>query len=82
VPYTDVGWSPYFPLIAGLVTEIGGLVSHGTDISAIVRRNMWSLFYRTLDMLVASVIERLSLVLASREPQDRCDFHTSVNRIK
>lgn len=26
---TDVGWSPYFPLIAGLVTEIGGLLSHG-----------------------------------------------------
>ena len=29
VPYTDVGWSPYFPLISGLVTEVGGLVSHG-----------------------------------------------------
>ena len=29
MPYTDVGWSPYFPLISGLVTEIGGLCSHG-----------------------------------------------------
>lgn len=29
VPYTDVGWSPYFPLIGGLVTEKGGLLSHG-----------------------------------------------------
>ena len=29
VHYTDVGWSPYFPLISGLVTEIGGLLSHG-----------------------------------------------------
>ena len=27
--YTDVGWSPYFPMISGLVTETGGLVSHG-----------------------------------------------------
>ena len=27
--YTDVGWSPYFPLISGLITEMGGLVSHG-----------------------------------------------------
>ena len=27
--YTDVGWSPYFPMISGLVTEMGGLVSHG-----------------------------------------------------
>jgi len=31
VPHTDVGWSPYFPLIAGLVTEIGGIVSHGIN---------------------------------------------------
>ena len=29
VHFTDVGWTPYFPLISGLVTEIGGLVSHG-----------------------------------------------------
>ena len=21
---TDIGWSPYFPLISGIVTEIGG----------------------------------------------------------
>ena len=27
--YTDVGWSPYFPLISGLITEMGGLVAHG-----------------------------------------------------
>ena len=30
--YTDVGWSPYFPLISGLVTEIGGIVAHGTSV--------------------------------------------------
>lgn len=36
VEYTDVGWSPYFPMIAGLVTEIGGLLSHGQyDVSAL-----------------------------------------------
>ena len=29
VSYTDVGWLPYFPLISGLITEMGGLVSHG-----------------------------------------------------
>ena len=33
VPYTDIGWSPYFPLIGGLVTEVGGLVSHGAVIA-------------------------------------------------
>ncbi|KAG0421092.1 hypothetical protein HPB47_003008, partial [Ixodes persulcatus] len=26
---TDIGWSPYFPLLSGLVTELGGLLSHG-----------------------------------------------------
>ena len=26
---TDIGWSPYFPLLAGVVTELGGLISHG-----------------------------------------------------
>ncbi|XP_065827381.1 rifampicin phosphotransferase-like isoform X2 [Oscarella lobularis] len=30
---TDVGWSPYFPLIAGLVTELGGLLSHGAVVA-------------------------------------------------
>lgn len=30
---TDIGWSPYFMSLAGLVTEIGGLVSHGAVIA-------------------------------------------------
>jgi pyruvate,water dikinase len=30
--YTDIAWSPFFPIIAGLVTEIGGLLSHGMAI--------------------------------------------------
>lgn len=30
---TDIGWSPYFPMISGLVTEIGGLLSHGAVIA-------------------------------------------------
>ncbi|KAM7289867.1 putative phosphoenolpyruvate synthase [Ixodes scapularis] len=30
---TDIGWSPYFPLLAGLVTELGGLLSHGAVIA-------------------------------------------------
>ncbi|GBM32738.1 hypothetical protein AVEN_69639-1 [Araneus ventricosus] len=27
---TDIGWSPYFPILGGVVTELGGLISHGT----------------------------------------------------
>lgn len=33
VKTTDVGWSPYFPLISGLVTEMGGIVSHGAVVA-------------------------------------------------
>lgn len=28
-PYTDPAWTPLFPLAAGLVTEVGGLMTHG-----------------------------------------------------
>ena len=30
---TDVGWSPYFPILSGVVTEIGGLISHGAVVA-------------------------------------------------
>ena len=30
---TDIGWSPYFPLVSGIVTEIGGTISHGAVIA-------------------------------------------------
>lgn len=29
----DIGWSPYFPVIKGIVTELGGLLSHGTAVA-------------------------------------------------
>lgn len=33
VPHTDPGWTPVFRLIGGLVTETGGLLSHGAVVS-------------------------------------------------
>ncbi|XP_056640414.1 uncharacterized phosphotransferase YvkC-like isoform X1 [Diorhabda sublineata] len=30
---TDIGWSPYFPMLLGIVTELGGLVSHGAVVA-------------------------------------------------
>ena len=30
---TDIGWSPYFPLLKGVVTELGGIISHGAVIA-------------------------------------------------
>jgi pyruvate,water dikinase len=32
-PITDVGWTPYFSLIAGLATDVGSAVSHGAVIA-------------------------------------------------
>jgi len=32
-PQTDVGWTPYFSLASGLVTELGGLLSHGAVVA-------------------------------------------------
>ncbi len=32
-PYTDPAWTPLFPLVAGLVTEVGGLMTHGAVVA-------------------------------------------------
>ena len=32
---TDIGWSPYFPLLKGVVTELGGLISHGKILTSL-----------------------------------------------
>ena len=32
-PITDVGWTPYFNLIAGLATDVGSAVSHGAVVA-------------------------------------------------
>ncbi|KAI4453473.1 phosphoenolpyruvate synthase-related [Holotrichia oblita] len=31
--YTDIGWSPYYCLIGGLVTEVGSALSHGAVVA-------------------------------------------------
>ena len=31
--YTDIGWTPYFALIGGLITEIGSPLSHGAVVA-------------------------------------------------
>jgi rifampicin phosphotransferase len=33
VPFTDVGWAPYFVLAVGLASEIGGTLSHGAIVA-------------------------------------------------
>ncbi|KAL7300964.1 hypothetical protein TKK_0006243 [Trichogramma kaykai] len=33
VPYVDAGWSQYFPVLGGLITERGSLFSHGAELA-------------------------------------------------
>lgn len=30
---TDIAWSPYFPILSGVITELGGLISHGAVVA-------------------------------------------------
>lgn len=32
-PITDIGWTPYFSMISGLITDLGSAVSHGAVIA-------------------------------------------------
>ena len=54
--YTDVGWTPWFSIIAGLVTEIGSPLSHGAvvareyGIPAIVNAKGSMRFFKDGDM--------------------------------
>ena len=56
-PITDVGWTPYFSMIAGLVTDVGSAVSHGAVIAreyglpAIVNTRSGTKIIKTGDML-------------------------------
>jgi pyruvate,water dikinase len=31
--YTDIGWTPFFSIISGLITEIGSPLSHGAVVA-------------------------------------------------
>ncbi|MGB3670149.1 MAG: PEP-utilizing enzyme, partial [Phormidesmis sp.] len=33
VPYTDAGWSPLLARIGGLISEVGGQLSHGAIVA-------------------------------------------------
>ncbi|UCH28446.1 MAG: hypothetical protein JSV06_09205 [Myxococcales bacterium] len=56
-PITDVGWTPYFSLIAGLATDVGSAVSHGAVVAreyglpAVVNLRSATSHYRTGDLV-------------------------------
>jgi pyruvate,water dikinase len=57
-PITDVGWTPYFNLISGLVTDIGSAVSHGAVVAreyglpAVVNTQIGTQVFQTGDRIV------------------------------
>ncbi|MCB1616103.1 MAG: hypothetical protein KDI30_08825, partial [Pseudomonadales bacterium] len=57
-PITDVAWTPYFSLIAGLATDIGSAVSHGAVVAreyglpAIVKTDIGTRVFRDGDIVV------------------------------
>ncbi|RLB45895.1 MAG: pyruvate, water dikinase [Deltaproteobacteria bacterium] len=56
-PITDVGWTPYFSLIAGLATDVGSAVSHGAVVAreyglpAVVNLRVATSHFRTGDLV-------------------------------
>jgi len=69
-PITDIGWTPYFSMIAGLVTDLGSAVSHGAVIAreyglpCVVNTRQGTRFIRSGDRIRldgdSGKIERLS----------------------
>ena len=57
-PITDVGWTPYFSSISGLVTDIGSAVSHGAVVArefglpAVVNTRFATQVFETGDRIV------------------------------
>ncbi|CAH2239481.1 jg21488 [Pararge aegeria aegeria] len=72
---TDIGWSPYFPLLSGIVTELGGLISHGAVIAreyglpCIVGATHATDLFKTGDMVRLSGIEGLVEVISITEKE-------------
>ncbi|XP_076758037.1 rifampicin phosphotransferase-like [Xylocopa sonorina] len=66
---TDIAWSVYFPLLSGIVTEMGGLISHGAVIAReyglpciIGARNATDVFHTGDTVLLAADVGTLQLV--------------------
>lgn len=72
-PITDVGWTPYFSLIAGLATDVGSAVSHGAVVAreyglpAVVNLRVATQRIRTGDLVTLDG-DRGTLTLIEPEP--------------
>ncbi|MBT8450936.1 MAG: pyruvate, water dikinase [Deltaproteobacteria bacterium] len=75
-PITDVGWTPYFSLIAGLATDVGSAVSHGAVVAreyglpAVVNLRVATSRIQTGDLVTLDG-DRGTLTHAEAEPGSR-----------
>ncbi|XP_028967406.1 uncharacterized protein LOC100909360 [Galendromus occidentalis] len=73
---TDTGWTPYFPMLSGIVTEIGGIISHGAVVArefglpALVGVIGATETFRSGDMVV---IDGNSATVSKLKPRRRSD---------
>ena len=81
-PYTDPGWTPYFLAAAGIVVDVGGLLSHGSVVAreyglpAVVNVGAGTRLIRTGDLVrvdgtrgCVSVLKRLAENSSAEIPQ-------------
>jgi pyruvate,water dikinase len=80
-PITDIGWTPYFSLIGGLVTDLGSAVSHGAVIAreyglpCVVNTRTGTRFLETGDHVCLDGDSGLVTLLA-RESDNRVPIET------
>lgn len=76
-PITDVGWTPYFSMISGLVTDVGSAVSHGAVIAreyglpAIVNTRIATQYIKTGDHIRLNADTGVIRLLDSELPFER-----------
>lgn len=58
-PFTDIGWTPFFSSISGLITEVGGALSHGAVVAREYGIPMVSNISGVLNMLETGTKVRL-----------------------
>ena len=78
-PITDVGWTPYFSLIAGLVTDIGSAVSHGAVVAreyglpAVVNTRIATRVFTTGDRIVLDGESGIVRLVDDDDPSGRAE---------
>ncbi|MEX2237330.1 MAG: PEP-utilizing enzyme [Dehalococcoidia bacterium] len=75
-PFTDPGWTPFFPLAAAIVMDLGGMLSHGAvvareyGIPAVVNTRVATKQIKDGEMVTVDGLAGTVTVAAGEPPQD------------